>query len=265
MPKTGGTFVTAVLMRIHPPPPRGRVRRRAELRFPRLVGRRSGPGRRSPLYDIEPKHGTCGDIPRAHRAKPILSTVRNPYDWYVSQYEFAWWKRAFVYHPEPYPTPVGAALEAVLPEFERVHPDFPDLCFAAFLDVCDRAADDASGMPGRFGLLTYGFVNYYFTSPDAVLPRMGPEYVASGRHRADMWDVRFLRMDRLSDDLSGYLTSRHYTPDEVAFIGGVGRVLPMGRGRDAGQPWQDYYTPELMRRVRERDRALFAMFPEYDE
>src|SRR4051812_33210777 len=103
MPKTGGTFVTEVLTRIHKPllprPSRWiRVREILAILLPRMkltaAGQSSPYG---PLVDIEPKHGTCHDVPPPHEHKPLLSTLRNPYDWYVSQFEFAWWKRTFMY------------------------------------------------------------------------------------------------------------------------------------------------------------------------
>ena len=105
MPKTGGTFVRHVLFRLHAarayPLKRflGQTGRRrkltqyvwlcaavviAKLRFRDKYGR---------LEYQRPKHGGWGKIPEPHRNKPVLATVRNPHDWYVSQYEFGWWSK----------------------------------------------------------------------------------------------------------------------------------------------------------------------------
>lgn len=59
MPKTGGTFVTHALSQVH-----------------KLHPRKYGG-----LTALQPKHGTCHDIPADHRHKTILSTIRNPFDW----------------------------------------------------------------------------------------------------------------------------------------------------------------------------------------
>lgn len=91
-PKTGGTFVTAVLERIYGA--------EAALKTPRWYTR--WPFRHKDRVIHHPrhgryvyhknKHGTCREMPCAERRKPILATVRNPYDWYVSRDEFGWWK-----------------------------------------------------------------------------------------------------------------------------------------------------------------------------
>lgn len=87
-PKTGGTFVTAVLFRLH------------ELRWTRWTHLRSAfrvnlvhRNKYGTLVYNNHKHGGRGAIPPEQRHKPVLATVRNPYDLYVSQYEFGWWKR----------------------------------------------------------------------------------------------------------------------------------------------------------------------------
>lgn len=260
MPKTGGTFVTHVLERLHatlshPNQPR---------RFPRLsrlFTRRSSPS----LLKLEPKHGTCAEIPRRYADRPVLSAIRNPYDWYVSQYEFAWWKKTFVYHPEPAPTPAGSAIERVLPEFQQAHPSFPDLSFAEFMELCDRAAAvyDEGRAPG-FGLYTHSVVRYYYREPDRVLARLARGDVDVLRDRSFKFDVTFVRTHRLKRDLTDFLLSRGYSEDDVAFIEGLGKILPMGQGRTADQSWEGYYTPELKASVRQRDWPVFELFPAFD-
>lgn len=87
-PKTGGTFVTAVLFRLH------------EFRWTRWTHLRSAfrvnlvhRNRYGTLVYNNHKHGGRAAIPPEQRHKPVLATVRNPYDLYVSQYEFGWWRR----------------------------------------------------------------------------------------------------------------------------------------------------------------------------
>ena len=89
-PKTGGTFVTSALFRLYGlkwtrwTHLRDAVFREARARHPKYGA----------LVHDGNKHGLCRSIPAAHKAKPVLATVRNPFDLYVSQYEFGWWKRA---------------------------------------------------------------------------------------------------------------------------------------------------------------------------
>jgi hypothetical protein len=264
MPKTGGTFVTVVLTRIHESPPSrwARVRRAVAALLPSTGVSMLSYG---PLLNVEPKHGTCHDVPTPYQHRPFLSTVRSPYDWYVSQYEFAWWKRTFEYHPEPHPTPVGLAIEQALPAFVEEHPEFPELTFEAFIELCDRASLVYEGEAGKgLGLITHGFIRYFYRNMDVVLSRLNRDYIRSGRYREDMFAVEFLHTHRLNRDLYDALVARGYAPKDVAFILNLEKILPMGRGRGDSQAWEKYYTPGLKAHVREREWMLFEMFPELD-
>jgi hypothetical protein len=259
MPKTGGTFVTAVLDQLH------RTKRRRILRAKvcRLLGLRARPGcRYGALENVEPKHGTCHDIPSAHQGKPILSCMRSPHDWYVSQYEFSWWKRTHLYDPNGPPTPAGYAIEQVLPKFAATRPHFPAISFAEFMELCHQASRvyDPSG---KTGLYTHGFVRYFFKDPVAALPSFSEEYFSSGQARREMFDVHFLPTEILNQALENALIGFGYREKDVRFVRTLGRILPEGRGRRDDQPWQKYYTPVLERQVRENDWPLFAAFPRY--
>lgn len=246
MPKTGGTFVTHVLSQLHSP----------------VEGR---PDRYGPISVQEPKHGTCHDIPVPHRKKPVLSTVRNPYEWYVSQYEFAWWKRTFLYQPESYPTPAGSAVESVLQRFQDDHSHFPEIAFEEFVDLCCRAAFAFKDQPQLdLGLYTKSFVAYHFQQPAMLLPALSQKYIASGGYRPDMFNVRFIRTDLLNQQLLDFLRSMEYREEDLQFLPNLKKILPDDRGRREDQKWEKYYTNELRELIRQKDRALFEMFPDFD-
>jgi hypothetical protein len=261
MPKTGGTFVTLVLEALHAPI---RSRRgKLLLRVARSLGMRRG--RYGELINAEPKHGTCHEIPDVQAGKPVLSCIRGPYEWYVSQYEFAWWKRTFQYDPDGPSTPAGWAMARVLPEFAASRPHFPNISFQEFMELCRAAGDVYNQATGTdFGLYTHGFVRYFYSNPDQALRKLSPQYVASGDHVADRFPVTFLHTERLNADLQAALASLGYAKSELAFIASLGKVHPMGIGRRDDQRWEDYYTPDLSAEVRGRDDVLFRMFPEYD-
>jgi hypothetical protein len=261
MPKTGGTFTTEVLVRLHEErqPLRVRIWRRA-----RRGGQSSSPSKYGWLDDLEPKHGTCHDIPVEHRSKPILSTVRSPFEWYVSQYEFGWWTRTFLYHPEEHPTPVGYAIEEVLPAYRASHPHFPDLSFSEFLDLCAAAStiyDDPSSQP--VGLYTHGLLQFYFRNPEQARRSLDPSYFESGRFRSDLFDVDFVETHQLAAQLYRQLPAYGYEPSDLEFIHTLGQVLPEGRGRREDQRWESYYDRPLLDRVRALDWPIFAMFPSF--
>lgn len=271
MPKTGGTFVTEVLRRLHrvdEPPPKLRqsLRRILESTIQKARGLPAKPFHPyGALVDSEPKHGTCHDVPREHREKAILSSIRSPFDWYVSQFEFSWWKRTFKYHPEPYPTPVGYAIEQALPGFISDHPHFPNVTFEEFLELCRRASNVYNRDLGTdLGLYTQGFARYFFRQPAEALKRMNRDYILSNTHKPNMFDVSFLRTDRLNQELCDFLYSMGYHQEDLAFLPDLGRILPMGIGRREDQHWEKYYTSDTKELIRAKDWALFEFFPEFD-
>jgi hypothetical protein len=50
-----------------------------------------------------------------------------------------------------------------------------------------------------------------------------------------------------------------YLAEDLEFISGLGKILPIGRGKRDDQSWERFCTPELNRLIRERDWALFEM------
>ena len=257
MPKTGGTFVSEVLKQLH------------ESFTPSRIDRMLRRGARSSFRSID-IHGTCNAIPEADREKPVLSVIRSPYDRHVSRYEAGHWRkrlsdlewenRAHPDHRRWYAPDYGAA--------RRRYPHSPDLSFAEYIEVCTGMlaplgrAENGSGI--AVGQLTRQVVRYYFRNPTEVLSRIDDDYVASGAYRADMYPVHFMHTDRLNDDLHAYLLGIGYPPSAVAFVRSVPKIFPLEGGRTEEQAWPRYYTPELKRLVRERERLLFAMFPEFD-
>ena len=265
MPKTGGTFTTYVLTRLHqlprPVPLSARLRRLMRTKGSRTAARSAA--KYGPIANVEPKHGTCHDIPEAHRDKLIISTLRNPYEWYVSQYEFGWWKRTFMYHPESHPTPAGYAIEEALPTFQATHPHFPDLTFHEFIDLCCQAAAtyDHDGLP-KFGLYTHSFLRFFFRNPIQALASLGQDYLQSGRYRTDLFDVDFVMTHDLSRQLRDRLLLLGYEAEDLDFICSLGRILPEGRGRSEDQAWHSYYDQDLVLRINQIDWPVLAIFPE---
>jgi hypothetical protein len=234
-PKTGGTFVTHILSR--------------------LYGDR--------FVDLD-KHGTCSDIPEADRGKPLLSTVRNPYDRYVSQYRFGWWK----IYPDDY---CGAAA------MRDLYPHYPDLTFEEFLHLANtRFMNSHNGVPTgfvndnfpeerRLGWHTENFIRFFCRNPRRVYARLDEAAIERADFVREMFDVHFLRTDRLRQGLHDFLAGLGHRPQDLAFILSAERVLPdEGGRRPEGDRWDSYYTPRLKELVRTRERLIFRLFPEFE-
>lgn len=254
-PKTGGTFVTSMLFRLYGL----RWTRWTHLRNALFGEVRQSHPRYGALVHHSNKHGGCNEIPTARRGKKILATVRNPFDLYVSQYEFGWWRRAeFLRHYE------------ALPRFRDEYPSFPDISFPQYVRLSNAALRPLSaGARERRdvgpGLITEQFINFYFRDPRASFERLCAGVYAGMRDAAsDMHDLHFVRTDQLNRGLYDFLVREGYDAGDVSFVLGEGKVLPRGRGRGDGQTWQRYYTPELKTWVREQEDFLFRLFPEFD-
>ncbi|MBA2646914.1 MAG: sulfotransferase family 2 domain-containing protein [Pyrinomonadaceae bacterium] len=249
-PKTGGTFVTSVLLRLHGIKWNRLTHLKSILR-PNLVYKTKYG---TFIYNNN-KHGGCNEIPEAQRHEPILATIRNPYDLYVSEYEFGWWKR-------------GEFLEYYrqIPGFQQTYARFPDLSFEEYLNLTSAAFGvKSNGNEGdRVGLQTEKFVKFYFKNPQGVLSQINDEYIAAQNYRADIHDLHFVRTDNLNRGLYDFLIRMEYPEEDVRFILDLGKILPQGKGRTKGQKWEKYYTPKLRQRVRRSDRLIFTMFPEFD-
>ena len=250
-PKTGGTFVTSALFRLYGA--EWNLRNRLASAFGRDVVAR---GKYGAFVFTNNKHGGCNEIPEAWRGRPILASVRNPYDLYVSQYEFGWWKRREFLR-----------WYRRVPGFAERFPRFPDLSFPEYMELADAAfrtlANDRFGGSGP-GLYTEQFVKFYFKEPAEAYARIDDGYIAAEAYRRDLYDLRFVRTERLNEDLHEFLIGMDFDPGDVAFIRGMEKILPQGKGRAADARWEKYYTDDLKRSVRERDRLVFAIFPGFD-
>jgi len=252
-PKTGGTFVTSMLFRLY------------GLHWTRWTHVRNAlfgeVGSKHPRYGSlvhnSNKHGGCSEIPEPQRGKKILATVRNPFDLYVSQYEFGWWKRSeFLKFYE------------AVPNFSREYSNFPDLDFAAYVRLSNaafRSLANGHAPENTPGLITEQFLKFYFRDPRAAYAKLkGGAYVANGTHLADMHDLHFIRTDDLNHGLFDFLSQNDYAPADISFILGEEKILPRGKGRKAEQKWDRYYTAELKETVRRKEEFIFKLFPEFD-
>ena len=254
-PKTGGTFVATLLARIH------------EAHGGRVGTHWIDPAAPAPLPDVAPgdlltvmvagryQHGARQDIPPDRLDRPILATVRHPCDRYVSQYEFAWWRR----FPEMFGAP---------DDVRRRYPSYPDLRFHEFVELTNdvsvpfRSATHPEGTPGFH---TQQFVEYFFADPESAYPRLSDDAYAAAAPVEALRGVHFIDQDRLNDELADFLLSVGYTADDAALARQAERVWPPEGGRDPASAWGPYYSAELLAYVRRKESRLFEWFPRWSD
>lgn len=253
-PKTGGTFVAATLVGLH------------EARGDIVVTVTADPSRPDEIPAPAPgqvvrlmhptrhQHGTRRDIPPAARHRPVLATVRNPFDRYVSQFEFAWWR--------VYPEMFGP-----VDRVRASYPTYPDLTFADFVALTNAVSvhyRHASHPDGTPGFHTQQFVEYFCEEPEAVLPRLSDAAAADALRAEVHRGIRFLRQDRLNDQLADVLAEVGYGTGEVDAVRRAAPIWPPEGGRPADSAWEPYYTDDLRTFVRRKERWLFEWFPDFD-
>lgn len=277
LPKTGGTFVATTLARIH------------HARGGRVDTLWIDPDRPTPLPPVagsdvlrvmltrRNQHGTRRDIPAEYADRPALATIRNPYDRYVSQYEFAWWRAD--------PTMFGP-----VDQVRQQYPTYPDLTFAEFVHLANSALvhSNVRGIQTP-GFHTQQFFEHFFIDPDGAYRDLSEPVARRSAWDAELEGLRFLDQRFLNEDLHGFLLSMGYPAEEIAFVLEAGRIRPLQpdgslapswveerstglglpvqraeRNPDDDQRWRRYCDREIKAFIREKERWLFECFPQFD-
>ena len=246
MPKTGGTFVERVLSRL--------LSDEDGLYFD------TSRTDHQAVLGSETKHESVRQIPAVHKARKILFTVRNPYDHYVSFYEFGWWKS----HPTD--TFDERKMRSLFPHYPEI--TFREYMESVFkLELLDSAYVD-SGTRSRLenancGPLTLDYIRFLFPDPDRIIGNL-PHYLEGNAYLEELPDIQFLRTDHLNRELHDFLLTLGYAPEHLDFILELGKIVPVGSTRPDDSDWEGYYSAELKDLVRQKERWLFSAFPEFD-
>jgi hypothetical protein len=238
LPKTGGTFVTQVLKKIV---------------LKTFIQKLENKIFNNTYLNIN-KHGTCSRIPPDYSHLPIFSTIRNPYDRYVSQYEFRWWEK----YPEQF-----SNIDDIL----KNCPNFPNISFSEFVHLANKLffrLEPAICRNKNIGWQTEQFIQYFFKRPQSIVLKIDGQYFLNGEYRKDMYDVKFIHAENLNRELHDLLNAMGHKKADMAFILSMNKINPFEGGRSPEQEWFKYYDDNLKNYVREKERYLFQLFPEYD-
>lgn len=246
--KTGGTFITEVLRKLN-----------------RNLSRQKNLGKQTLIELMNPNtirvnsrnrltvHGTYEQIPEEYRERSILSCIRNPFDRYVSLYEYRQWQRkAFTNQ------------KIISDKF----PEFPNLSFERYIefvnmiDLPQRPHYDKLSVD--IGLQSYGFIQMFAKNVLKTIQSLDEEYIENGNFVIDMPTIHFLRMENLNQELYEALLGFGYPQDLLDFILHEKRIYPGKKTRKETQTWTKYYDKALYERIRYHERFLLKIFKEYD-
>lgn len=247
--KTGGTFAADMIRELLCPSYYGRKLHRLKTR--------SGFRVRLPLYrykyDEASMHAVCNDIPPEHQNKTILSCIRNPFDLYVSEYTYGWWKQ--------YPERWFEDLSTV----EKQYPAWREWTFAEFLVLSNKHARWVSEVGRHFrhaaelGWYTQKFIYYYCRDFRRVFEGAEEPATLIRRVRESMHPVHFLHTERLNEELYQFLRGEGFLPDRIEFIRDRRKIKTSRKNHD----YRKWYSDALRDEIETRDRLIFELFPEY--
>jgi len=247
-PKTGGLFVTDILNKVH------KKKTLKHLFFKSSMYQELMMPNVKRIYgaNVYNPHGTYDQIPEEHRSKTIISCTRNPFDRYVSTYEFRQWTKR---KPDE--------MEKII----KLYPKFPDLTFEQYVkfankfDIANRTY--SSLLRPDIGLITYTFIQFFFKDPKRVIENLDETYLNSDRYKEDMADILFLHTENVNHELHDFLLRLHYRKKDLYFINDTERKNVTANRKE--KDWKKYYTKDLFEFVKFKERFILRLFPEYNK
>lgn len=249
-PRTGSTWARGVLRRLHGVEGRALAQRLAgtrlgwrgfhELTLP--IDRTATAlreGRRS-------QHGSYRQIPSWAANRPVVSVGREPLVHLESAYHHGFWRD----HPA-----------APLREVREALPAFPDLDLPGYVEYLERFAlpDVLQGAEPRaaVGVQTAQFLRFFHPQPQEALATLTDEDLDGEALVAALPRVRFLRTERLQQDLARLLAEQGYDPSAVEQAMAQSDRNASARRRVEGP----HLAAALRERVAHRERLLVRLFP----
>jgi hypothetical protein len=246
--KTGGTFAEETLRELFCPSAFGRKLHRLKTRY----------GVRIPFWryrydEVGDQHALCNDIPQGEHGKTILSCIRNPFDLYVSEYTFNWWKK--------FPDLWFHDLAAV----EKAYPGWHKLEFEDFVSVSNQHANWVHKTlvkypkTDRLGWYSHKFIYYYCRDHDYVFRAADKPDLLVKRVRESMYPVHFIHTERLNQELFEFLLSKGYPRQLIEYILRKDKINASRRNHN----YREWYSDRFRREIEQRDALIFKLFPDF--
>jgi len=267
MPKTGGTFITKILKdalrnkRLLTAQQTKDFWYRTRLKWPKYQLYTKKKSIYNGDMNKPTPHNFGNNLPQKYHHLDIVGSVRNPFDWYVSAYEFK------------YKNPTSHSFFKKQPKVNAIckerYANFPELSFAESIDFLQniftpaqiKAADINKGI--NIGFYDLQFIKFFAKNPRQMIQKYNADYIASKEYQQDLFDVHFLQQEQLNDGLYQLLLKYDYAAESIEYIKNHQRILPHQRGREQHQKWEQYYTPSLKETIKNSDKMIFDLFPHY--
>lgn len=189
------------------------------------------------------QHGSFSQIPRKFMDRKKVSVVRNPYDKFISAYEYKYYLK--------YP-PSNEILNKVgFCDLETISMD--DFARLQMITV-DHTHPNLSGL--QVGSQTIQFIQMFFKEPKETLANLSDEYFDSRTYLSDIGDVTFFDQRNLTDSLMKFLGTLGQSKDALQMLKGLQRVN-RNKTRSTLENYQ--WTDDGKNYVAYRERYLLLM------
>lgn len=210
--------------------------------------------RNNALHDKYDQHGTISQVPSGFDSLPKGVIARNPFDLYVSQFEFEWWKNNNF-----------GNLKKVKERF----PSYPDLSFQDFLYYKNefgvkslvKGTNVKKSTVCGIGYQTVNYVFTLFENANEVLTSMSKgEFEYKKSNELIPRGMQVLRNESLNKDLYKFLTDHKYSEAECKFIINKPKVRPSGGKKRDDDNWKNYYDSSAINYVSEKENNILKLF-----
>lgn len=191
------------------------------------------------------QHQSCGEIPKKHQQKPIISSIRNPFEKYVSLYKYGSWRKKN-----------NVSNAVILDKF----PQFPDLTFKEYMDFVFNydMVELKRKMEINLDIGRYSLHYLKMFSKD-FLSILRNYTTVSDLKKSDFYNVEFLYTERIGGDLYNFLKKMGWPENRLQFILQKKQINVNG----FFDAYKEYYDQQLIDLVKEKESLLFEFFPEY--
>ena len=255
LPKTGGTFANKMVSSVYDKVNRNKLSRI----MARLKGRYY-----KKLYIEElisgtlveyGQHAGVDQIPAEYKKHPKACIIRNPYDFYASNFGFKWW----IKNPE---------LTDNL-NFTKIK-SYPDISFEEMFDYYQELVVEYGRNIGadlsNIGFYTFQFCITCISNPDCFFKEISGKKIRESDNllKNRVSEITFLKQEDLNLELHSFLKAYNYSAKEINFILKAKKILPLNKGRAEGiEAWRNTINESRMSRILEQDRLIFNCFDHY--
>lgn len=191
-PKTGSTYARQVVKMVY-----GQTKNPIQS-IAQKIGLLNLPYQEIKLKNLQfpnrPKnqHGAYSQIPERFLDRKIVSVIRNPYDKFISAFEYKYWLK----QPPEQSTLLALSIE-----------DLSNISIDQFALI--QVASIKKRFPHletlKIGSQTLQFIFMYFKNPWLVVKSLTNEYFLEGKYKHDLGEITFINQNTLSDGLFTFL------------------------------------------------------------